>query len=147
MPKKTTDPAENRMRLVFLLLTGFSVLFQLFQIGGLRLQYAFLAPYTNFAFAGILCLAASFVFALLRRYLPALLFTAAGVFLLVGTGFAMVNPAANSEGQTVTGIPAGVLWKFFVPLFLLLIPAAILFAHALRRRRREEASRPYEKQF
>lgn len=141
------DSFEKRTRLVFVLLTGLCVLFQLFQLGGLRISYPFLAPYTNVAFAGVLLLAASFVTALCRRYLPTLLCTAAGALLLVGAGFAMTHPAADKNGQTLTGIPAGALWKYFFPALLLLIPAVMLFVYALRRHRREEEARPYEKQF
>lgn len=141
------DSTENRVRLVFLLLTGFSVLFQLFQIGGLALQYSFLTPYVRVAAAGILLLAVSFVLALFRRYLATLISVSLGVLLLIGTGFAMAHPTADEAGRTLTGISSGAVWKFFVPLIGLLIPALVLLVRKSIRRRREEAARPYEKQF
>jgi len=111
------------------------------------LQYSFLTPYVRVAAAGILLLAVSFVLALFRRYLATLISVSLGVLLLIGTGFAMAHPTADEAGRTLTGISSGVVWKFFVPLIGLLIPALVLLVRKSIRRRREEAARPYEKQF
>lgn len=134
-------------RSVFVILTAAAILFQLFQAAGFAVNYQFMRPYATalLIFSGLLL--AALILSLCKKYLLSLIGTAVGTVGIAAVGYMLTHPITETDGLYISGVPEAAFWKNFAPCLLLIIPAVMLFVNELRRRKLEEETRPYEKQF
>ena len=139
-------------RVVLVVLLVLAVLFQLFQSSMFFLLYPFLHGYATAILIFALLYVAALVFTCMKRRKAfccgaSLLLTAVSSIGLAAAGFMLTHPVTDTEDYYISGVPESAFWKYFAPMLLLIVPAAILFVAELRRVRKEEELTPYEKQF
>lgn len=132
---------------VFVVLSALVTVFELFQAAGFAVTKVFLRPYAVGIAVMCCLLAAAIVLTLKGRYVSSLILTVVSTVGLTAVGYIITHPAADSDGWIISGIPEGVLWKYFAPSLLLIIPAVMIAREAARVREIEEIRRPYERQF
>ena len=147
MKKFKREKNEKRWFIIFTAASIVAAVFELFHAAGLAITKDYMRPYALWiAILGLL-FAVSVIFASRRAYLVSLILTVTGSVGLSAIGYALANPVKLAEEYYVDGLGMGVFWKYFAPTLLLIIPALALFVIGLKRKKREENEKPYEKQF
>lgn len=141
------SPSQKRLRVIYIILISLETAFQFFQAAGFAITMEFMRPYATALFVFSLMFIVSAILAGLKKYLPSGILTLIAGVGVAAVGYILTHPVIEADKYYISGIDEGVFWTHYAHALLLVAPAVILTVNEIKRKKLEEESKTYEKQF